>query len=455
MNRHIHFIGIGGIGMSGIAQILLSKGETISGSDLKENINTKRLEGLGARIFLGHDATNIQDADLVVYSSAIDSRNPELNYAIESDIPVVKRAEMLSQLMKDKISITVSGAHGKTTTTSMISHLLAKSGACPTVAAGGIIENFCKNSWLGEGKYFVAELDESDGSFLSFFPDISVVTNIDYEHVDYYGNWRNILEAYRKFIAQTKSDGLIIGCADDKNILNILEFTDKRNITYGLSEQNDCLALEIKLESLSSNFRCIYKGKDAGEFHLNIAGYHNVCNGLAAICTGRELGIDFEMIKESLNDFKGVKRRLEIKAKINNITIAEDYGHHPTEINATLKAARTGDFKRIIVVFQPHRYTRTKFLLNEFSKCFDLSDYLIITDIYAASEAPIEGVSAQNILNLIRASRKKDAHFIAEKKEIIEHLLKIVRQGDLVLFLGAGDINKLTDDLAERIKKNS
>lgn len=454
MNRRIHFIGIGGIGMSGIAQIMLLKGEKVSGSDLKDTSITQGLKNLGAQIYIGHDAANIQDADLIVYSSAIDSHNPELCAAVERQIPVLKRAQLLAELTKEKVSITVSGAHGKTTTTSMISHLLRESGFCPTVAAGGIIENFCQNSWLGEGKYFVAELDESDGSFLCFYPDISVVTNIDYEHVDYYGNWQNILDAYQRFISQTDKGGLVIGCGDDKNIRDILKNSEKRNITYGLSEQSDCFAKDIRIKNLASQFNCIYKGIELGEINLGIPGIHNISNALACICVASELGIDFHKINKILSAFRGVQRRFQIKSQINGITIVEDYGHHPTEIIATLKAAKSADFKRIVVIFQPHRYTRTKFLLEEFVKCFDLGDYLIITDIYAASEEPIFGVSAEHLFERIKASGKQDTFFIS-KNNIIEHLLGKIREGDLVLFLGAGDINKLSDDLAERVKQSS
>ncbi len=455
MSRQIHFIGIGGIGMSAIASLLLQKGEKISGSDLRENVITKMLQERGAKVFIGHDSLNVKDADLVVYSSAVDFRNPELSFAVESHIPVLKRAEMLSELMKGKLSITVAGAHGKTTTTSMISHLLSSSGFCPTVVIGGIMQNVCQNYQLGDSKYFVAELDESDGSFLYFHPHISVVTNIDYEHVDYYSNWHNILDAYRKFINQTQGNGLIVGCGDDENITSFLSYSNKRNIKYGLSEKNDCFAKEISIQNLSSKFRCIYKGTDLGEIILRIPGKHSISNGLACICVGRELGIEFEKIKQSLSDFNGVQRRFQIKSRINGMTIVEDYGHHPTEIAATLQAAKSADFKRIIVVFQPHRYTRTKFLLDEFTKCFDLCDYLIITDIYAASERPLEGISASNICDKIKASGKRDVFCIPDKNDIVVHLLKVIKEGDLVLFLGAGDINKLSDDLAERIKQNS
>ncbi|MDP2939399.1 MAG: UDP-N-acetylmuramate--L-alanine ligase [Candidatus Omnitrophota bacterium] len=453
MSRHIHFIGIGGIGMSGVARLLLLKGEKVSGSDLNESAATQGLSSLGAQIYIGHNSNNIQDADLVVYSSAIDSQNAELVSAIERQIPVIKRAQMLSDLMDGKISITVSGAHGKTTTTSMISHVLTDGGLCPTVVAGGMLENYCQSSWLGEGKYFVAELDESDGSFLFFHPRISVATNIDYEHLDYYGNWHNIIDAYQRFINQTDKDGLIIGCGDDKNILEILKYANSKYITFGLSEENEVYAKDIRMANLIVQFKCVYKKNELGEVTLNIPGIHNISNSLACICVAKELGMDFEMIRQSLSEFRGVKRRFQIKSKINGIVIVEDYGHHPTEILATLKAAKTGNYQRVVVIFQPHRYSRTKFLMDEFTKCFDLSDYLIITDIYAASEVPITGVSARNIFEGIKALGKKDVSFIA-KNDIIEHLLGVVRRGDLVLFLGAGDINRLSDELAQRINKN-
>ena len=440
--------------MSAIAQLLLRQGCRISGSDLKENHITEKLKNAGAEIYLGHRAGNIKAVDLVVYSSAIRPDNPELLEAIFRKLPIFQRAQILNELMKDAKSITVAGAHGKTTTTSMISCLLTSAGLNPTVATGGVVCSSGENAWLGDGKYFVAELDESDGSFLYFHPHLSVVTNIDFEHVDYYGDWDNILEAYKKFIYQTREGGWVIGCGDDQHIRDILADYPGKKITFGLKENNEVTASDIKLDNLSSRFDCIYRGSKLGKISLSVPGEHNVSNSLAAVCVGMELSIDFKMISEGLSQFRGVQRRFQIKHRINDITIVDDYGHHPTEIRATLAAAKAVNHDRLVVIFQPHRYSRTKFLLEEFGGSFSESDYLIVTDIYAASESPIEGVSALNIYEKVKAGGHRDAHYF-RKDEIIEQLLKTLLPRDLVIFLGAGDIGRLADELAEGIKKNS
>lgn len=453
-NKHIHFIGIGGIGMSAIAQILLQQGNRISGSDLKENYITDKLKGQGAQIYVGHHRDHVKDADVVVYSSAITSDNPELCMAVERNIPILKRAQLLQELMEDKKSITIAGAHGKTTTTTMISCLLTSAGLNPTVATGGVVSTSGNNAWMGGGKYFVAELDESDGSFLYFHPFLSVVTNIDYEHVDYYGNWQNILVAYEKFIHQTHKEGWLFACGDDPHLRRILKQYRHNKLSFGLSTDNDVYAGDIALEKLSSRFTCFYRNKKLGVVSLNVLGRHNVSNSLAAVGVGLELGIDFNKIQEGLAQYRGVQRRFQIRHQINDITIIDDYGHHPTEIRVTLEAARTFGPHRLIVIFQPHRYSRTKFLLEEFGQSFSNSDYLIVTDIYAASEKPLEGVSAENIFEKVAAGGHKEAHYL-KKDKIVESLLKIVRPKDLVIFLGAGDIGKMTDELAEGLKKSS
>jgi len=454
MKRSIHFIGIGGIGMSGIAKILLKQGNLVSGSDIKESNITRQLRSYGAKINIGHDSKNISDVDLVTYSSAIKSDNPELVSAIKRNIPIVKRAQLLAQLMKDKKGITVSGAHGKTTTTSLISFVLNKSGLSPTVVTGGNVFNFNSNALLGEGDYFVAELDESDESFLYFDPFYSIITNIDYEHVDHYKNWKNILSAFRKFFEKTKEDGVIFACADDENIKNILKTINRKNVSFGLGKDCDIFADEISSRNFTSKFKCIYNNKPLGEVILNIPGKHNISNSLAVIALGLELGIDFKRIKDSLALYKGVERRFQFKGEINNIKIVDDYGHHPTEIKATLEAARDLKPKRLVVAFQPHRYSRTKFLMEEFIKSFDCADSLIITDIYSANEEPIPGVSAENIYNRLVQLNKKEVNFLP-KKEIVGHLAKIAKPGDLIVTLGAGDIGKLSDELLQRLKESN
>ncbi|MFH1655108.1 MAG: UDP-N-acetylmuramate--L-alanine ligase [Candidatus Omnitrophota bacterium] len=452
MKRSIHFIGIGGIGMSGIAKILLKQGNRVSGSDIKKSEITRELSSLGANIFIGHNVANIFDSDLVTYSSAIDSKNPELTQAIKRNIPVVKRAQLLAELMKDKKGITVAGAHGKTTTTSLISFLLDKSDFNPTVVTGGNVFDFDSNALLGEGAYFVAELDESDESFLYFEPFYSVVTNIDFEHVDHYKNWDNILNAFRKFFEQTKKDGMIFACGDDENIKNILRGKERKYISFGLSKDCDIYADEILLEDFSSKFKCVYKDNLMGEITLNIPGRHNISNCLAAIALGLKLGIDFKKIKDCLALYKGVERRFQFKGEISNIKIVDDYGHHPTEIKATLEAARALKPKRLVVAFQPHRYSRTKFLFEEFLKSFDYADSLIITDIYSANEKPIPGVSAKNMYDSLSQQNKKDVNFLSKEK-IVQHLVKTSRPGDLIITLGAGDIGDLSDELLQRLKE--
>ncbi|MFZ5799878.1 MAG: UDP-N-acetylmuramate--L-alanine ligase [Candidatus Omnitrophota bacterium] len=453
-NRQVHFIGIGGIGMSALAQLLLRQGGRVSGSDLKESSITHRLRQLGAQIFIGHSSGNLSDAETVVYSSAIKPDNPELSAAIKKGIPVLRRAELLKELMESSQSITIAGAHGKTTTTSMISGLLTAAGLSPTVAAGGIVCTQKENAWLGDGHYFVAELDESDGSFLYFNPFISVITNIDYEHVDYYQNWENILAAYKKFIFQTQEEGVILACGDDINLCRLLADVPRRKIFFGLSSTNEIYAAGVEIQDMTSAYACVYKGKKIGMISLQVPGRHNVCNSLAAVGVGIELGMDFAKISEGLGQFKGVERRFSIRHRIKDITIVDDYGHHPTEIRATLETARALGYERLVVIFQPHRYSRTKFLLEEFRKSFVDSDYLVLTDIYPAAEAPIVGVDAAGLLEKIAEFGRPPVKYL-KREDIVEHLLEILRPKDLVLFLGAGDINKLSDELAEGIRKNN
>lgn len=455
MNKSIHFIGIGGIGMSGIAKILMKQGHSVSGSDIKSGSATQELSDLGAKIYIGHDEKNLRDKDidLVVYSSAVDPKNSELVFSLQNNIPIAKRAQVLSELMKDKKGITVAGAHGKTTTTSMVSFLLNKSDFNPTIVAGGNVFNFNNNALLGEGSFFVAELDESDGSFLYFNPLYSIVTNIDFEHVDYYHNFENILDAFKKFFRQTKEDGMLFVCGDDKNIMSILDGKNNKYLTFGLSKDCDIYADQIALKDFSSSFRCVYKNKPLGRISLSIPGKHNISNSLAAIALGLRLGIDFEKIKECLFLYSGVQRRFELKGEINNIKVIEDYGHHPTEIRATLEAAKSLNPKRLVVAFQPHRYSRTKFLMEEFSKSFDLVDHLIITDIYAASEAPIPGITGESLCARLKQASKKEVCFVPKDK-IIQNLASVTKPGDLVIFLGAGDIGRLSDELLQRLKEN-
>ncbi|MDD5432193.1 MAG: UDP-N-acetylmuramate--L-alanine ligase [Candidatus Omnitrophica bacterium] len=452
MKKHYHFIGIGGIGMSGIAQLFLKNGVKVSGSDLKESHSTNELKAKGAEIFIGHDAQNINGASLVIYSSAIKDNNPEIILAKKQGIPLIKRAEALAQLMSEKSVVAVSGSHGKTTTTSLISYLLIEAGLNPTVAVGGILRNIGTNAFFGNGKFFVAEADESDGSFLYYRPKYSIVTNIDREHLDYYTDFESELKAFRKFIDQTDKTGCVFYCKDDDNLNNLLKGYKHKKISFGLKENAEVYAKSIIFEGLSSEFDCFHKEKFVGKFSLSLGGRHNISNALSVIALGLELGLDLKFIKKALKDYKGSGRRAEIKYKDNDYLVIDDYAHHPTEIKATLSALKNLQKNRVITVFQPHRYSRTKLLLEEFKKAFDMADYLILTDIYAASEEPIEGVTGEILAELIKKNLNGKTVCFLPKNKIVEHILSIIKPGDLVATLGAGDITKLSDELAQKIK---
>lgn len=466
MSKHYHFIGIGGIGMGALAALSLDKGYHVSGSDLNSNQMTKRLKARGANIALGHSEENVGGADCVVFSSAICEDNPELVEARRKGIPIVQRAKLLAELMEGYIGITVAGAHGKTTTTSMIAHLLDHANLEPTTAIGGIVNGGRSHAELGEGDYFVTEVDESDGSFLNFTPRYSIITNIDLEHVDYYQNWKNVLDAYRTFIGNTEQDGILLVYGDDEPLMSLMKKSGRAFMTYGFTGSNNVSAANIKFDQFQSTFNCIVDGKDLGEVSLQVPGKHNIANALACISLGRNLLISFDTIRESLNNYKGVQRRFQLKAKVDDIWIIDDYAHHPTEIRATLKTAlvfkqslcdkadNDGTSGRLITVFQPHRYTRVNGLMAEFAQSLVFSNHLIVTDIYAASERPIEGVTAEKLCEHIQAMTEKPVCYVP-KKEVTDYLLTVVKPQDLILTLGAGDITRIADELAEALKKRS
>jgi len=438
--------------MSGIAQLLLACGYKVSGSDLKENRITQELKKSGAQIFPAHASGNINGADIVVYSSAIGENNPEVLEAKRQGVPLVMRAQALATLMQDKTVITVAGSHGKTTTTSLVSYLLLEAGLSPTVAIGGILKNIDTNACLGNGKFFVAEADESDGSFLNYKPEYSIVTNIDREHLDYYKTFEREIEAFKRFIDRTSSGGCVFYSADDPNLINIMKGYKNKCISFGLKEGARIHPENIKFEGLSSEFDCIFNNKFVDRFNLALGGEHNISNALSVIALGLELGIGLGLIKEALSGYKGSRRRLEIKSANNGYIVIDDYAHHPTEIRATLKAAKRLKHKKLIAIFQPHRYTRTQLLLGDFAGSFSGVDYLVITDIYAASEQPIAGVDAGSLCEKIKESgENKEVRCIAKDK-IVEHILEVIKPGDLVVTLGAGDIAKVSDELAERIE---
>ena len=375
MNRHYHFIGIGGIGMGALAILLLKKGCTVSGSDLRENQMVQNLREQGARVTIGHARENISGADFVVFSSAVAQDNPELQEAREKKIPVLQRAQLLVELMQGQTAITVAGAHGKTTTTSMISNMLIKAGLQPTTAIGGMVTSGSAGyqASLGEGKYFVAETDESDGSFLKFSPKYSVITNIDFEHIDYFRDWDGILRAYAQFIGRTACDGLLVACGDDGNLRGMLARSPCPVRTYGFGPDNDLTAQNISIDATGARFDCLLKGKPLGTIHLQVPGKHNVANALACVALGSHLGIDWNVIRESLGEYTGVQRRFQIKARSGDIWVVDDYAHHPTEIRVTLAATRQMGRKRVIAIFQPHRYTRVQSLWDEIAKSFLVS----------------------------------------------------------------------------------
>ncbi len=450
--KRIHFVGIGGIGMSAIAQLLAKRGFDISGSDIKDSDIIGILKNNGIRVYLKHSFLNIQDSELVVYSSAISPDNPELIAASEKGIPVIKRAVILAELMNEKIGIAVSGAHGKTTTSSMAALLLKESSLNPTVAVGGVVKNFSNNALLGDGNLFVIEADESDGSFLYYRPFYSVITNIDKEHLDYYRNMDEIISAYAKFADNTKKDGKLICFGQDENIRKILKCINRKYLVYGLDKSMDIYADDIKLEKLSSSFNCFFKNKPLGRFFLNIPGIHNVLNSLAVIGIGIELNLDSNLIKSALSKFDGTERRFQIKLELEGITVIDDYAHHPSEIQATMKVFDNWPKERLITVFQPHRFTRTKYLAEEFGRSFAGSDLVIITEIYAAGEKTISGVSADLIIKALKKNGHSNCLFVP-KEELISVLLDIVKTGDILLMLGAGDIGRLSTEFSGIFRK--
>lgn len=452
---HIHFIGIGGIGMSGIASLLSAQGYFVSGSDIKESPQTQKLAERGIKISLGHSREHLDGAQMAVYSSAIKNDNPELLAARERGLAIMHRAEVLAKLMQDKTTIAVSGSHGKTTTTALIGHLLLQAGFYPTVAAGGVLRNVDDNACLGKSDYFVAEADESDGTFLYYNPDYPIVTNIDREHLDYYKNFADISAAYGKFISNAKDGGCLFCCGDDAHIRQITRGFGKRIIYFGLSKENDFYPDNVTLNEFSSRFTYCRKGEPLGEVTLPLSGAHNISNSLGVIALGLCLGISRKRIEEAFAAFKGTERRFQLKSDSAGIRLIDDYGHHPTEIRATLSAAKNLKHKRLIVIFQPHRYSRTNFLMEEFAESFSAADYVMITDIYGASEAPIAGVSSEALCEKIKERHPRAQVFYVKKEGIIEDVLKIAKAQDVVLTLGAGDIGKVSDELAKRLKSEN
>jgi UDP-N-acetylmuramate--alanine ligase len=447
----IHFVGIGGIGMSGIAEVLVNLGYNVGGSDVQPSETTARLQKIGARVIIGHAAQNIGNADVVVTSTAVKTNNPEVIEAHRKNIPVIPRAEMLAELLKMKFSVAVSGSHGKTTTTSMISTILAEGDLDPTMVIGGKLASIGSNARLGDGEIIVAEADESDGSFLKLSPTIAVITNIDREHLDYYPGIAEIKEAFLTFANIVPFYGCTVICTDNIHVREILPMIKRKMITYGMEFPADYSAVDIKFLKTKTSYTLVYKKKKLGTVELIVPGLFNVYNSLAAIAVARELNLDFATIREGLKSFSGVQRRLEIKGRVGNITVVDDYGHHPTEIKETLKAMRQIWKDRLIVVFQPHRFTRTKALFDEFTEAFGNVDILILNDIYPASEEPIAGINSSALCKAIRKTGQTHVEYIPGAEETIKYLLKTVKAKDTVATIGAGSIYKIGEAFIKQL----
>src|SRR5215510_14540507 len=446
--QQIHFVGIGGIGMSGIAEILLNLGYRVTGSDQKRGEAVERLAQLGAKVFIGHEAGNVEGAHVVVYSSAVSRDNVEVEAARRQQIPTIPRAEM----MRLKYGITIAGTHGKTTTTSMVGAVLAEGRLDPTIVVGGRVSSLGSNARLGQGDFLVAEADESDGSFLKLAPTIAVVTTVDSEHLDHYGTLDAIRDAFVAFVNKVPFYGSAVLCLDQPNIQLLLPRLEKRIISYGLESGADLVARRLQLSGMTSRFEVYQRGSLLGEISLQIPGRHNVLNALAAIGVGLDLEIPFSTIQRALGGFSGVQRRFQILGRAGGVTVVDDYGHHPAEIRATLAAAKTGFDCRVVTVFQPHRYTRTLHLREEFLTAFNLADVLIVMDVYAAGEPPIPGVSGRDLADGIRAHGHRDVSYLgSDRTRIVEHLAEIARRGDLVITLGAGDVSQLGPALLKHL----
>jgi len=442
--------------MSGIAEILLNLGYRVTGSDQRRNETVERLEQLGAKVYVGHDASHLEGAHVVVYSSAVARENVEVQVARQRAIPTIPRAEMLAELMRLKYGIAIAGTHGKTTTTSLVGVVLAEGRYDPTIVVGGRVTNLGSNARLGQGEYLVAEADESDGSFLKLAPTIAVVTTIDAEHLDYYGSLEAIREAFVAFVNKVPFYGSAVLCLDQPNIQMLMPRLEKRIITYGLESGADLVARRLHLSGMTSRFEVFQRGTLLGECTLRIPGRHNVLNALAALGVGLDLEIPFVTIQKALAGFTGVQRRFQIRGRARGVTVVDDYGHHPAEIRATLAAAKAGFECRVVTVFQPHRYTRTQHLRQEFLTAFNQTDVLIVMDIYPAGEAPIPGVTGEDLAEGIRAHGHRNVIYLgSDRTRVLEHLTEITRPGDLVLTLGAGDVSQLGPELLKRIDADS
>lgn len=453
--KKVHFVGIGGIGMSGLAEILLSQGFEVSGSDLQSTEITERLEGLGVKIYEGHAERNLDDADVLVYSSAVNLENPEVKSAIEKKIPIIKRAEMLAEVMRMKYGISIAGTHGKTTTTSMVGLTLTEGGIDPTIIVGGKLSSLGgTNARLGKGDFIVVEADEFDRTFLRLTPTIAALTTLEREHLDTYKDLNDIKSAFIEFANKVPFYGFVILCMDEPALQDIIPQINKKVLTYGLTTQADIRAVDIVHEKFSSTFTVKYKKTELGKIKLNVPGVHNVKNSLVALGVATELGIDFKIIQKALEKFSGVYRRFEVKYN-NEILVIDDYAHHPTETSTTLAAVRAGWDRRLVAVFQPHLFTRTRDFQLEFGRSFLNSDVFICTDVYPAREKPIEGITGELIANAAKKFGHKHVIYIKDKNDISQTLYEIKQKDDIVITMGAGDIYKYGEKFAEMLKNDN
>jgi UDP-N-acetylmuramate--alanine ligase len=452
--QHIHFTGIGGIGMSGIAEVLLNLGYEISGSDLKLSPITERLASLGARIFEGHAASNVEGARALVVTSAADPQNPEVVEARRRGIPVIPRGELLAELMRLKYGIAIAGSHGKTTTTSMAATILSEAGLDPTVVVGGRVGTMGgSNARVGRSDFLLVESDESDGSFLKLSPIVAVVTNIDREHLDHYSSIEEIRAAFCDFVNKVPFYGVAILCVDDENVQRIVPEVRRRTLTYGTTAQVDLMVVDAACTHFASDFRLRLRGQDLGTFHLRVPGFHNVLNATAAIAVALELDVKPDRIREALAAYAGVDRRFQTRGEAGGVTVIDDYGHHPTEIRATLAAARLCNFGRVLAIFQPHRYTRTHALLDEFARSFNQADMVFVMDIYAASEKPIEGVSSAALVEAMGAYGHRAARYSGSMEDAVDAVAGEARPGDLIITLGAGNVWQAGDKVLSRLRE--
>lgn len=449
----IHFVGIGGIGMSGIAEVLINLGYQVSGSDLRESEITRRLASIGGIIAYGHRTENLAEVDVVVTSTAVDRKNPEVQEAHRRKIPVIPRAEMLAELMRMKYGIAIAGTHGKTTTTSMVATVLSHGGIDPTVVIGGRLDSIGSNAKLGQGKFLVAEADESDGSFLKLSPTIAVVTNVDADHMDFYRDLDEIRATFIDFINKVPFFGLAVLCLDDENLQGMIPQVGKRLITYGLTSQADFQASDIRHDADRTSFQVHYRSEILGRLNIRMPGQHNVLNALAAVAVGMELDLPFATIAEGFEDFGGVGRRFQIKGESREVMVVDDYGHHPVEIKATLAAARGGWTRRIVAVFQPHRYSRTQALFDDFTKAFYQADLVVMMDVYAAGEEPIEGVSAEKLAAGISGHGHRSCCYTGTAEATLSYLIENVQPKDIVITLGAGNVWQVGEELLEHLAR--